>query len=69
MSLQSERKQKVHAFVVFVCECNCKSRTERYREGGRERETLSLSKLIRQGIRMEVKYWATCNERSRVGDI
>lgn len=37
------------------------------KEGGKER--LSLSKLIRQGIRMEVKYWATCNERSRVGDI
>lgn len=35
----------------------------------RGRETPSLSKLIRRGIRMEVKYWATCNERSRVGDI
>lgn len=47
----------------------CVAACVRERAGERERATRSLSKLIRQGIRMEVKYWATCNERSRVGDI
>ena len=58
-------------FVLFVCEhmCNREGETETKieKEGGGA--TRSLSKLIRRGIRMEVKYWATCNERSRVGDI
>lgn len=44
---------------VPQCLCFCTCVTERLRE--------SLSKLIRWGIRIEVKYWATCNERSREG--
>lgn len=65
MSLQRERKHNVHVCLWCLCVSAC----VRERERERERETQSLSKLIRRGIRIEVKYWATCNERSRVGDI
>lgn len=45
-------------FGMFVCERTGKKEGEgqRDREGGKNGATLSLSKLIRQGIRMEVKY-------------
>lgn len=56
-------------FAAFVCRRTCK-RGRLGEEGrGRQTDSWSLSKLIREGIGTGVKYWATCNERSRVRDI
>lgn len=53
------KDKKAQCLCVSQCLCSCTCVMERLRE--------TLSKLIRWGIRMEVKYWATCNERRREG--